>query len=312
MSIWTYSLLALPGFLVGLMLMGRIAHLAQVFLEPAREPDTDSAERLPRPSVSLKLVLGTLAIMAGWLAVFGALALYARSWESGAIGWMWFFVGMAAGPCVLLPLTLYLSQREHKRYAKHVAANRELCTDDSEFVYDIEFDEAYINTMIDRYLQQEPTMPSKESIPVIAVLVFAATWLLNPLDTGAVFFAVVMAISVVAMMFFLRSATRKSLYSDLGFASHMRKRSTYTLSIEGLHVSGPRPPTPYPWPDLVEWPEFRKAVQFRDGILLVRRPMFVWLPNSALTNASPGDVAHLIHRKSRLRTATGRKEPVES
>lgn len=300
MSNWTYSLLALPGFFVGLMLMGRIGRLAQVFAKPAQEPDTDSAER---PPVSLKLVLGTFAIMAGWLAVFGALALYARSWESGAIGWMWFFVGMAAGPCVLFPLTLYLWQREHKRYAEHVAVNRELSADDSAFFYDIEFDEAYINTMIDRYLQQEPMMPSKESIPVIAVVVFAATWLFIPTETGGVFFAVVMAITVVAAMFFLRSATRKSLYSDLGFASHMRKRSTYTLSIDGLHVSGPRPPTPYPWPDLVEWPEFRKAVQFRDGILLVRRPMFVWLPNPALTNASPDDVAHLVDRKSRLRTA---------
>lgn len=282
------------------MLMGRIGRFAQLFVKPPQEPDTDSTER---PPVTLKLVLGSTAIVIGWLTVFGALALYARSWESGAIGWMWFFVGMAAGPCVLFPLTLYFWQREHKRYAEHVAVNRELSAVDSEFIYDIEFDEAYINTMIDRYLQQDPTIPSNESMPVIAILVFAVTWMFDPVETGGVFFAVAMAIMVIAAMFFLRSATRKSLYSDLGFASHMRKRSTYTLSIDGLHVSGPRPPTPYPWPDLLEWPEFRKGVQFRDGILLVRRPMFVWLPNPALTNASPEDVAHLVDRKSRLRTA---------
>jgi hypothetical protein len=300
LSNWTYSLLALPGFFVGLMLMGRIGRLAQIFAKPVQESDTDSAERSP---VTLKLILGTLAIMVGWLAVFGALALYARNWESGATGWMWFFVGMAAAPCVLFPLTLYIWQRQHKRYAEHIAVNRELSADDSKYIYDIEFDETYINTMIDRYLQQAPTIPSNESIPVIAALVFAATWLFDPLETGGVFFATVMVIMVIAAIFFLRSATRKSLYSDLGFASHMRKRSTYTLSIDGLHVSGPRPPTPYPWPDLVEWPELRKGVQFRDGILLLRGPMFVWLPNPALVDANPEDVAHLVNRKSRLRSA---------
>ena len=300
MSNWTYSLLALPGFFVGLMLMGRIGRLAQVFVKPAQESDSDSKER---PPVTLKLVLGSLAIVFGWLAVFGGLAFYARSWESGATGWMSFFIGMAAGPCVLYPLTLYIWQREHKRYEEHVAVNRELSGDDTEFTYDIEFDETYINTMIERYLQQEPMMPSNESIPVIAALVFAATWLFNPLESGGILFGVVMVIMVVAVIFFLRSATRKSLYSDLGFASHMRKRSTYTLSIDGLHVSGPRPPTPYPWPDLLEWPEFRKGVQFRDGILLLRGTMFVWLPNPALVNASPEDVAHLVDGKSRLQTA---------
>lgn len=281
------------------MLMGRIGRLAQIFVKPVKESDTDSAER---PPVTPKLILGTLAIMVGWLAVFGALALYARNWESGATGWMWFFVGMAAGPCVLFPLTLFIWQRQYERYAEHIAVNRELSANDSKYNYDIEFDETYINTMIDRYLQQEPTIPSNKSIPVIAALVFAAIWLFDPRETGGVFFAIVMVITIIAAIFFLRSAIRKSLYSDLGYASHMRKRSTYALSINGLHVSGPRPPTPYPWPDLVEWPEFRKAVQFRDGILLLRTTMFVWLPNHALINANPEDVVHLVDRKTRLRT----------
>ena len=300
MSNWTYSLLALPGIFVGLILMSRIGHLAQAFVKPVQESDTGPAER---PLVTLNQVLGTLAIVAVWLAVFGALALHARTWESGAIGWMWFFVGIAATPCVLFPLTLYLWQREHKRYAEHVAVNREWSADDTGFIYDIEFDETYINTMIDRYLQQEPTIPSNESIPVVMVLVFAAMWLINPLETGRVFFAVIMVLMVVAALLVLRSATRKSLFSDLGYASHMRKRSTYTLSIDGLHVSGPRPPTPCPWPDLVEWPKFRKGVQFRDGILLLGWGMFVWLPNPALIDARPEDVARLVDRKSRLRTA---------
>jgi len=300
LSNWTYSLLAVPGFFVGLMLMGRIGRLAQVFVKPEQEADTESAKR---PPVTLKQVLGALAIVAVWLTVFGALAFYARTWDSGATGWMWFFIGMAAGPCVLFPLTLYMWQREHRKYVEHIAVNRELSADDSQFIYDIEFSETYTNTMIDRYIQQEPMIPSNESIAVIAAVVFAATWLLGPLETGSIFFAIVTVIMAVAAIFFLRSATRKSLYSDLGFASHMRKRSTYTLSIDGLHVSGPRPPTAYPWPDLVEWPKFRKAVQFRDGVLLLRVSMFVWLPNHALVDANPEDVAHLVDSKSRLRTA---------
>ena len=191
MSNWTYSLLALPGFFVGLLLMSRIGHLVQIFVKPAKASD---AEGELRPPVTLNQILAALAFMVGWLAVFGALALYARNWESGSTGWMWFFVGLAATPCVLFPLTLYLWQREHKKYAEHIAINRELSADDTEFIYDIEFDQTYINTMIDRYLQQEPTIPSNQSIPVIVVLVFVATWLLGPLETGRVFFAVIMAL----------------------------------------------------------------------------------------------------------------------
>ncbi len=286
--------------------MSRIGRLVQIFVDPMKEPDTEESAR---QSVTLSQALGTLTLVVCWLTIFGALAFYARDWESGATGWMWFFVGIAAAPCVLFPLMLYLWQRENRRYAEHVAVNRELSAADNKFVYEIEFDYTYINTMIDRYLQQEPAIPGVKSIPVILVLVFAATWLFAPLGTSGLFFAVTVAITVAIGLFFIRFATRKSLFSDLGYASHMRKQSTYTLSTDGLHVAGPRPPSPYPWPDLVEWPEFRKAVLFRDGILLVRRPMFVWLPNSALVDARPEEVAHLVDRKSKLRTSLPRGEP---
>jgi hypothetical protein len=48
---------------------------------------------------------------------------------------------------------------------------------------------------------------------------------------------------------------------------------------------------------LVDWQEFIRAVRFPDGILLLQRGLYRWLPDAALHGSTPLDVVELLRSK---------------
>lgn len=300
MSDWTYLLLTLPGFFAGLLVWSRISHLLQIFI--STNTDSSSAEETSASSFRNQL-LGVIAFIAGWLGLFGGLAFYFFEKQDGSWGWFWFFVGISVTPCVIVPPALFFWLRGRKRIAKYEADTGESPPSGTTIVYDISFDESYIRTLIDRYLRQLPMYPRPVSALISVNLIVVAVLIFVP--TEDVRYIIATSVFIIGNLGFLVGPwwTKRMLFSDLGYAAHMGKSSTYTLTADGLEVSGPRPLHKIMWPDLIKWPQFWKATRFANGIFLFGGGALAWLPDEALMDASANDVARFIGEKMRLRTA---------
>ena len=73
--------------------------------------DSDDAPQADQ-RLSRNQILAVVAFLTGWVALFAAIGLYIHVVKDGPAGWFWFFVGIAATPCFILPLAIYILQRD--------------------------------------------------------------------------------------------------------------------------------------------------------------------------------------------------------
>ena len=304
MSDWTYLLLILPGLFIGFLSFSRIGHLLQAFIKPEANSDT---ARTPDASLTRAEVIGTVAFAVCWSGLFGGLAYYLLTERGSSPGWFWFFVGIATTPIIIFPVTLLLLNRVRRRRAEYDERANSNRQDSSTFDYEIAFSESYIRTLISRYLRQNPfghplTLSILFTIAAVVIYVFD----LFGRESSA-FAAMVFVMGILGNVF-AYYMSRRVLFSDLGYASHMGKTSIYRVSANGLEVEGPRPCHETIWPDLIEWPNILRAARFRDGMLLcgfggkTENYAIAWLPYSALRDANPEDAARFIEDNMRPRT----------
>ena len=283
-----------------MLVWSRIGHLLQVFIKV--DTDSDGAKETSASSLRNQ-VIGVVAFVVCWLGLFGGLAYYVLFEHSGSIGWFWFIVGIAATPCIILPPAFYFLQRGRRRQAEYNADERSDRRSKETYDYEITFDETYIRTLIDRYLRQFPIAGRPQVLSILFTVAAAVIWIFDVFDGDSFAFAALVFVMGILGSLFAYRASRKILFSDFGYASHMGKTSTYTLSADGLEVAGPRPYHKVLWPDLIKWPDVWTATRFTDGIFLFGGGALAWLPDSALADASPGDVAQFIGERMRLRAA---------
>jgi hypothetical protein len=298
MSDWTITLLVLPGFFVGTLVWSRLAHLLQAILGIDGETKAGEDEG---PAWTRNQILAVIAWVAGWLAVFGGLAYYFFDLHGRPSGWFWFFVGVTATPGVILPPALIFLFRHQRRTAEYTAELESAPPSSAEFVYEITFDEPYIRTMIDRYLRQLPMGGSIKAGFVLLAGVAAVIWIIDPFGGDAALIASLILIVGVPALFVAHRMSRRLMFSDFGYASHMGKSSAYELSAAGLEVEGHRPWHRVLWPDLIKWPDLWIATRFSDGFFLFGGGAMAWLPDAALVDATPQQVGCFISERMRLR-----------
>jgi hypothetical protein len=305
LSDWTYLLAILPGIFIGLLLFSRIGHLAQVFIKT--DADSDEAPQTSE-SLSRNQVLIVAAFVVGWVGLFAALAFYIHSVRNGSIGWFWFFVGIAATPCVILPPAIYFLNRGRNRRAVFNASEPSRQQSRKTYEYEITFDETYIRSLIDRYLRQDALAGRPYALAILFTVAAVVIWIFDLFGAESLAFAIMAFVVGTLSSLVIYRVQRKVMFSDLGYASHMGKTSIYRLSANGLEVEGPRPCHEAIWPDLIEWPNIWRAARFRDGTFLcgfggvTENFALAWLPDSALHDARPEDVSRFIEERMQPRT----------
>ena len=293
-------LLMLPGLFVGFLVFSRIGHLLQAFIKT----DTNT-EEAPTTSTSLTRleIFGAAAFVVCWSGLFGGLAYYFLTGRGSSIGWFWFFTGIAATPLIIFPAAMLLILRGRRRHAEYDAKAVSDRQDIGTFDYEIAFDEAYIRTLIRRYLRQFPTVGHPLTLSIVFTVAAVVIWAFELFGRESAFFAIMAFVMGNLGNLFANYVSRKVMFSDLGYASHMGKTSIYRLSAKGLEVEGPRPCHETIWPDLIEWPNILRAARFRDGILLCgfggvsENFALAWLPDSALHDASPAEVSRFVEER---------------
>ena len=293
-------LFLLPGFFVGLLVWTRVAHLLQAFSGVDGESKTRESEA---PAWTRKQILAVIAWIVGWVAVFGGLAYYVLGLHGALSGWFWFFVGAAATPGVILPPVLLFLFRYRQRTGKYAAELNAGYLSNAQFVYTITFDETYIRTMIDRHLRQLSMGGTiKVGFALIAVIA-VAIWIIDPFDGDAALIAGLVFVTGAPALLVAHRISRRLMFSDFGYASHMGKNSVYVLSAAGLEVDGHRPWHRVLWPDLIKWPDLWIATRFSDGIFLFGGGAIAWLPDADLVDATPEEVTCFVSAKMKLRSA---------
>ena len=160
--------------------------------------------------------------------------------------------------------------------------------------YKFRADAAYYRTLIDRYYQQRPFLLSLTAQFGLLALIVAGIFLASVV--APIEIKVGIALIIAASVLFVGIALRKwSLYQRLKQRADFGAEATVTMSVHGLVASGAH--SEGRW----NWASFPRAVRYRDGIMLLRRGVIRWLPDSALVVGTPADATALARSKSALR-----------
>lgn len=160
--------------------------------------------------------------------------------------------------------------------------------------YNFTLDAPYYRTLIDRYYQQRPfPLRLKTQFGVLA-LIFAGIFL--SAVTATLRFKVGIALIIAALVFFGGVAlTKWGVYQRLSHRADFGTEAKVTMSEVGLIGSGAHAEGKW------SWAAYPRAVRYSDGIMLLRRGVIRWLPDSALVAGTPSDATALARSKSALR-----------
>src|SRR6185503_591130 len=106
-----HFLLVFPGLMAGLLVWTRIGHLFLAIVSVRRGTNPPAVKE---PAPLEKQLLLALFVIGSWAVAFGGVSFYLRE-HSQSVGWFWFFLGMAATPCVILPTVWRVWQRARGR-----------------------------------------------------------------------------------------------------------------------------------------------------------------------------------------------------
>jgi hypothetical protein len=160
--------------------------------------------------------------------------------------------------------------------------------------YRITFSETYCRTTIDRYQRQRPIfMRPNVQIPLqpigFAVAFIVASRFASELQWFYVWLFGIICVASAIEWFYLRKAPLRRLLRHAGATA------TYVLSIDAIEMESPLGQAK------VQWATYPRAVRFTDGVMLLRRGVICWLPDSLLEGSTPGEVIALVQSKTSLR-----------
>jgi hypothetical protein len=175
-----------------------------------------------------------------------------------------------------------------------VGAALEPVVNEMDVIYKFRADASYYRTLINRYYQQRP-LPFRLTTQFgLVALVFAAgmIWgLVAPLG-----YKVAVALPMGALILFGGVAlTKWAVYQRMRGRSDFGRETTVTMSDSGFVGRGAQSEGKWSWTD------YPKAVRFSDGIMLLRRGVIRWLPDSGIVVGTPTDATALARSKSALR-----------
>jgi hypothetical protein len=160
--------------------------------------------------------------------------------------------------------------------------------------YKFRADSKYYRTMIDRYYQQRP-IPFRLTIQFgLVALVFAGgfVWaVVAPLGLK-----VGIGLLIGALVFFGGVAlTKWGVYQRMRRRLDFNTEASVTMSASGLVGSGARAEGKW------SWAAYPRAVRYPDGIMLLRRGVIRWLPDSGIVAGTATEATALARSKSALR-----------
>jgi hypothetical protein len=168
-------------------------------------------------------------------------------------------------------------------------------------VYKFRADSAYYKTIIDRYYGQRALLlrPAVQyaivSLAIVgAFLAFKGLFTRAAVGIGMVVITLLTAsmVALTKMSVFYRFKRR----ADFG-AEVIMTVSKESISSSGRHAEGK-------W----GWQAYPRSVRYPDGILLLRRGVIRWLPDSALQEGTPADATALVKTKTVMK-ALGHRNP---
>ena len=166
-----------------------------------------------------------------------------------------------------------------------------------EVTYNFSIDETYYRTLIDRYYRQRPfvfRLPIQFGILAVAGAAAFGFLIIAPLATRVVF-----ALVIAASIFFGGVAiTRWGIFQRFRYRADYGSMASVTMSEAGLSASGRH--VQGKW----DWAAYPSAVRYPDGIMLLRRGVIRWLPDSAIVVGKPEDATALARSKSAIRELT--------
>jgi hypothetical protein len=160
--------------------------------------------------------------------------------------------------------------------------------------YKIHINADYYRTLIDRYYEQRPFV-FRLPVQFGFLALVAASLFVSAMD-GSVGIKVAIALIFAALIFFGGVAVTKwGVYQRFRYRADFGTDATVTISEMGLvadgrHVQGK-------W----DWAAYPSAVRYPDGIMLLRRGVIRWLPDSAIVVGKPEDATALARSKSAIR-----------
>jgi hypothetical protein len=163
--------------------------------------------------------------------------------------------------------------------------------------YKIRINADYYRTLIDRYYEQRPFV-FRLPVQFGFLALVAASLFVLAMDTS-LGIKVVIAVVFAALIFFGGIAVTKwGIYQRFRYRADFGTDATVTISEMGLvadgrHVQGK-------W----DWAAYPRAVRYPDGIMLLRRGVIRWLPDSAIVVGKPEDATDLARTKSAIRELT--------
>lgn len=163
-------------------------------------------------------------------------------------------------------------------------------------VYKYRADAAHYRAVIDRFYAQRAfllRLPAQYAIVSLAIvgafLGFKGSFTRITVGIGAVVVAVLTASMVALTKFGILHRFKRR--ADFG------AETTVTLSKEAIASSGRHAEGKW------GWQAFPRSVRYPDGILLMRRGVIRWLPDSALQEGTPADATALVQSKTVMKRA---------
>lgn len=165
---------------------------------------------------------------------------------------------------------------------------------DRRLVYKFRADVAYYRCVIDRYYGQRALplrLPVQFGVVSLAVVgtFLGYKGLFTPLALG---FGIVVVVLLTVGTVALRKMSvlyRFKRRADFGAEVTMTV-SKQAITSSGRHSEGQ-------W----GWQAYPRSVRYADGILLIRRGVIRWLPDSALREGTPADATALVKSKTVMR-----------
>lgn len=161
-------------------------------------------------------------------------------------------------------------------------------------VYKFSADAAYYRTIINRYYAQRalllrlPVQWGVVSLAVVgAFLGFKGSFTRTAVGIGMVV-VILLTASLVAL-------TKISVFYRFKRRADFGSETTLTISKEAITSSGRHAEGRW------GWQAYPRSVRFPDGILLLRRGVIRWLPDSGLQQGTPADATALVKAKTVMR-----------
>jgi hypothetical protein len=172
-------------------------------------------------------------------------------------------------------------------------------------VYKFRADAAYYRAIIDRYYGQRVfllRLPVQYGIVSLAIVCAF-------LGYKGLFTRTVLGIGILAVVLLaagLVAATKISILWRFKRRADFGTEAIVTLSKDAISSSGPHAEGKW------GWQAYPHSVRYPDGILLMRRGVIRWLPDSALQEGTPADATALVQSKTLLKVVGRRRRGAEA